>query len=317
MLQRTLDRISLAFEFKDNQIAVNVVKKLKSVQTFDEIIVDTMSLNKTYLALLFFNYMIVYCQFDDMHRLILILAFNEVMLCQWMNAIRDHFLDLRLIVAHEEKSESRNAKSWISFLIMKKTSQKLTHWSQKFMNIFDINDKMTFKTIVLSTYDIFASRIVNTIVEKRLRKNDKKRYVNKWAKRFNIVILNEDHKLRHSWIKIYAFVKELHVKIHWFLTIIFIMNNVFVDVLFISVWRSHVIDCLKHIENLDVFMITDKDIHESECTNDKVTTICRRIISRFYIDEENVEHEQMQTSCDEFEEKSRSYRIKSVSLIVF
>jgi hypothetical protein len=65
------------------------------------------------------------------------------------------------------------------------------------MNIFDINDNMTFKTIVLSTYDIFANRIVNTIVEKRLKKNDKKKYVNKWTKKFNIVILNENHKLRH------------------------------------------------------------------------------------------------------------------------
>jgi hypothetical protein len=82
MLQRTLDRISLAFELKDNQAAVSVVKKLKSVQTFDEIIVDTMNLDKTYFALLFLNYMIVHCQFDDMHRLILILAFNEMMLCQ-------------------------------------------------------------------------------------------------------------------------------------------------------------------------------------------------------------------------------------------
>jgi hypothetical protein len=261
--------------------------------------------------------MIVHCQFDDMHRLILILAFNEMMLCQWMNVIKDHFLDLKLIVAHEKKSKSRNAKSWIRFLIMKKIFQKLIHWLQKFMNIFDINDKMTFKTIILSTYDIFASRIFNTIVEKRLKKNDKKRYVSKWAKRFNIVILNENHKLRHSWIKIYAFVKELHVKIHWFFTIILIMNSVFVNVLFISVWKSHVIDCLKHTENLDAFVITDNNIHESECTDDKITTICRRIISKFYTDEKNVEHEQMQISCDEFEKKNRSYRIKSVSLIVF
>jgi hypothetical protein len=317
MLQCTFDRISLVLELENNQVAVNVVKKLKSVQTFDEIIVDTMNLNKTYFALLFLNYMIVHCQFDDMHRFILILAFNEVMLCQWMNVIRNHFFDLKLIVAHDEKSKSRNAKSWINFLIMKKVLQKLIHWFQKFINIFDINDKMTFKTIVLSTYDIFANRIVNTIVEKRLRKNDKKKYVSKWAKRFNIVILNEDHKFRHSWIKIYAFVRELHVKIHWFFTIILIMNSVFVNVFFISVWRSHVINCLKHIENLNVFVITDKNIHESKCTNDKMTTICRRIISRFYIDKENVEHEQMQTSCDEFEEKNRSYRIKNVSLTVF
>jgi hypothetical protein len=82
MLQRTLDRISLAFELEDNQATVNVVKKLKSVQTFNEIIVDTMSLNKTYLVLLFLNYMIVHCQLDDMHRFILIFAFNEVMFCQ-------------------------------------------------------------------------------------------------------------------------------------------------------------------------------------------------------------------------------------------
>jgi hypothetical protein len=157
------------------------------------------------------------------------------MFCQWINIIKIHFLDLKLIVAHEKKSKSRNAKSWINFLIMKKIFQKLIHWFQKFMNIFDINDKMIFKTIVLSTYNIFANRIVNTIVEKRLRKNDKKKYVNKWAKKFNIVILNENHKLHHSWIKIYAFVRKLHVKIHWFFTIILIMNNVFVNVFFIFV----------------------------------------------------------------------------------
>jgi hypothetical protein len=81
MLQCTFNQISLAFELEDNQAAMSVVKKLKSVQTFDEIIVNTMNLDKTYLVLLFFNYMIVHCQFDDMHRLILILAFNEVMLC--------------------------------------------------------------------------------------------------------------------------------------------------------------------------------------------------------------------------------------------
>jgi hypothetical protein len=214
MLQRTFDRISLVFELEDNQAAINVVKKLKSVQTFNEIIVDTMSLNKTYFVLLFFNYMIVHCQFDNMHQFILILAFNKVMLCQWMNVIKNHFLDLKLIVAHEEKSKSRNAKSWINFLIMKKVFQKLIHWFQKFMNIFDINDSMTFKIIILSTYDIFANRIVNTMIEKRLKKNDKKKYVNKWTKRFNIVILNEDHKLRYFWIKIYVFVRELHVKIH-------------------------------------------------------------------------------------------------------
>jgi hypothetical protein len=202
MLQRTFNQISLAFELKDNQTAVSVMKKLNSVQTFDEIIVDTMSLNKTYFALLFLNYMIVYCQFDDMHRLILIFAFNEVMLCQWMNVIKNHFFDLRLIVAHEEKSKSRNAKSWINFLIMKKIFQKLTHWFQKFMNIFDINDKMTFKIIVLSTYDIFTNRIVNTIVEKRLRKNDKKNmWTNErkdliswfWMKIINFVILESKY----------------------------------------------------------------------------------------------------------------------------
>jgi hypothetical protein len=95
------------------------------------------------------------------------------------------------------------------------------------------------------------------------------------------------------------------------------MNNVFVNVFFIFVWRSHVIDYLKHIKNFDAFVITNKNIHESKCTDDKMTTICRRIISRFYIDEKNVEHEQMQTSCDEFEKKNRSYRIKSVSLTIF
>jgi hypothetical protein len=159
MLQRTFNRISLALELEDNQAAVNVVKKLKSVQTFDEIIVDTMNLNKTYFVLLFLNYMIVHSHFNDMHRLILIFVFSEMMLCQWMNAIKNHFLDLKLIIAHEKKSKSRNAKSWISFLIMKIVFQKLIHWFQKFMNIFDINDNIII-IIDHTRFDVDFSRLM-------------------------------------------------------------------------------------------------------------------------------------------------------------
>ncbi len=53
MLQRTLRIIPLVSELMKSAIAMNVTQKLKSVQTFEKVIVDTMRLRKIYLIYYF------------------------------------------------------------------------------------------------------------------------------------------------------------------------------------------------------------------------------------------------------------------------
>ncbi len=53
----------------------------------------------------------------------------------------------------------------------------------------------------------------------------KKIYESKWTEVFNMILLNENHRMRHSEIKIFANVQCLKTNIHWFLTITFIINN--------------------------------------------------------------------------------------------
>jgi hypothetical protein len=225
MLQRTLNNISFASKLINNEDAMNVITKFKNIQTFEDIIVDIMKLKKTYFAFLFLNYVVMHCLFDEFHKFTLIFILSEIVLNQWMKIIRDHFSNLKFIIAHDEKTNSRYVDSWIKTTTMKKNFKKLLHWSSKFENVFKQNERNVSRTMILFIYDIFVNRIVNTVMKKRFEKKNKKRYVNKWTSKFDIVILNKDHKLRYSWIKIFVAVKKLQTNIHWFFITTFIINN--------------------------------------------------------------------------------------------
>jgi hypothetical protein len=118
-----------------------------------------------------------------------------------MDAIRDRFADLLLIVAHGEKPEPKYAELWVSSTAMKQAPKNRKHWPDKFNYIFDPNDSKASKTVMLSTYDTFASRTIITTMEKRDKKKDRKRYVSKWNGVFNMVFLDEGHKLRHHGLR--------------------------------------------------------------------------------------------------------------------
>jgi SNF2 family DNA or RNA helicase len=108
---------------------------------------------------------------------------------------------------------------------MTQAPEKLSHWPKNLCYVFDTSNPQSAKTILLSTYDTFASRTLNTVFEKREGKKDRKRYMSKWKNIFNVVILDEGHKLRHPWTKIYAAVKGLMAEIHWFLTATPVVNS--------------------------------------------------------------------------------------------
>jgi hypothetical protein len=229
MLQKTLNNIFFASKLINNENAMNIITRFKIVQTFEDIIIDIMRLRKTYLALLFLNYVVMHCSFDESHKFTLIFISSKVVLNQWVKAIRNHFSTLKFIIAHDERTDSRYVDSWVKTTTMKKIFKKLLHWSSKFENVFEQSERSVSRTMILFTYDIFVNRIVNTVMKKRFEKKNKKRYVSKWTLRFDIVILNEDHKLQHFWIKIFVVVRELQIDIHWFFTATFIINNFMIN----------------------------------------------------------------------------------------
>jgi hypothetical protein len=84
MLQRSCEKFLLNFERVKNSKLIDVVVKLKSVQTYEDIIVDIMRFEKIYISLLFFA---VYAQFffffnTQSHRLVLCIASSDIILHQ-------------------------------------------------------------------------------------------------------------------------------------------------------------------------------------------------------------------------------------------
>jgi predicted DNA binding protein len=82
MLQRILNNIFLVSKLINNENAMNVITKFKNVQTFENIIVDIMKLKKTYFVLLFLNYVVMHCSFDEFHKSTLIFISSEIVLNQ-------------------------------------------------------------------------------------------------------------------------------------------------------------------------------------------------------------------------------------------
>lgn len=47
-----------------------------------------------------------------------------------------------------------------------------------------------------------------------------------------MMILNENHKLRHVWTKIFETIKNLQIEIHWFFIVTFVVNHFIINFVF-------------------------------------------------------------------------------------
>jgi hypothetical protein len=153
------------------------------------------------------------------------LTLSEIVLHQWQEIIAK-FSSLIFIIVHEKRSSNLNLfKNWVSVTIIKKKSDNLKNWFSNLQYIFDTNNSRAFRVIILSFYEIFVVRIL-TIFIKRIKFNkEKKIYESKWTEVFNMILLNENHWMRHSKIKTFANVQCLKTNIHWFVTITFVINS--------------------------------------------------------------------------------------------
>lgn len=231
MLQRTLGSIPVATKFADDAHMRGIAAKLKSVQTHGGIVVDTMGFGKTYTALLFAAYHAAYAPHTGtsgkpVHRPILCIVPAGVVLQQWQDAIKDKFLSLNIIVAHGERpNDAKLSMHWVSAMAVRDYPQSLRNWPKHLRYIFDLTNPKASQTIILSSYDTFAQRTLKVTKQQKRNGQYKKVYTSSWQGVFDIVIMDEGHKLRHPFTKTYASIKMLKANVHWFLTATPVIND--------------------------------------------------------------------------------------------
>lgn len=231
MLQRTLGSIPVATKFADDAHMRGIAAKLKSVQTHGGIVVDTMGFGKTYTALLFAAYHAAYAPHTGtsgkpVHRPILCIVPAGVVLQQWQDAIKDKFLSLNIIVAHGERpNDAKLSMHWVSAMAVRDYPQSLKNWPKHLRYIFDPTNPKASQTIILSSYDTFAQRTLKVTKQQKRNGQYKKIYTSSWQGVFDIVIMDEGHKLRHPFTKTYASIKMLKANVHWFLTATPVIND--------------------------------------------------------------------------------------------
>jgi len=87
MLQHTLKNIFTTFVLSQNSKIIEAVSKFKLICIYKNFVVNTISFNKTFINLLFFNYYTMYylhliSNKNQCHQFILCIVFSEVVLMQ-------------------------------------------------------------------------------------------------------------------------------------------------------------------------------------------------------------------------------------------
>ncbi len=215
MLQRSCEKFFLNFERVKNSKLIDAIAKLKSVQTYEDIIVDIMRFEKTYISLLF---LAVYAQSffffnTQSHRFALCIASSDIVFHQWQKIICK-FLSLMLIIAYDERATTfKLSSNWIFVIVMREASQKLINWFAHLRYVFDKFNKIASNVIIFISYDTWVFKTLQTKRSITKEEKQKKTFESKWTNVINSLLLNEEHKLRHKKIKIYVNVKQLNAKI--------------------------------------------------------------------------------------------------------
>ena len=234
MLQRFCDTVSVnTFRFLNINV-VTVANSLRSFQTYEELIVNTMKFEKIYTTLLYIAYFDICCSENVIatindHRSTLCVILSEIVLHQWQKTIAK-FSTLISIIVHDDRSfNSKFAQNWVSIIVMKEILNKLINWFHQLRYIFDKNDSRISQIVLLSSYETFFARIL--FVHEKRDENNKinKIFESRWKKIFEMIILNEEQNLRHSNIKTFVNINLLKADFYWFLSITSVMNNFIVQ----------------------------------------------------------------------------------------
>lgn len=223
MMMRSWGRIPLCPDRTGNQALIAACDRLESVRTFGGFLVDTMGFGKTFTSLLFLSYQAL-CSAQKLlpgqtaYKPTLCVVPSGLVLFQWIEAI-ERFPDLVLIVGHGERPQSSNSRRWwISATAMREAPANLKHWPKHLQYVFNQSDPRAASVVVLSSYETFASRTIVVHREQFKSGRIKKNYESKWKDIIGTVLMDEGHRLRHTYTKYHHSIRCLSANVHWFLT---------------------------------------------------------------------------------------------------
>ncbi|KFY96743.1 hypothetical protein V498_02502 [Pseudogymnoascus sp. VKM F-4517 (FW-2822)] len=205
------------------EAAQAVAEELLTARTYGGLLVDNMGLGKTYTALLYLSWVFEYHTDakPGRYKPHLVLAPAGPVIEQWRQDIVRHFKGINLILAYGDSPPNGGASlKWISAKAMR-NYPKMSYFPRVFRYIFDKDNKMASKTVILTSYDTLAAR---TLQKPRRQPGEESKaiqpseWTSRWNGVFHTVILDEGHKVRNPTTQIHVAVARLGAKRHWFLT---------------------------------------------------------------------------------------------------
>ncbi len=236
MLQWTLEHVSSSsintVYIETDALANN--HAIEGLQTFGELLCDTMRLEKTPTAYLF---MCIYALWAythmKIHWPILLLCLSDVMIDQWRE-MRERFLKLTIVLAYGDKSEGLIASklNWINVSTFKGTLQNFTEWSSAISYMWDITDPQAFKVVLLTSYDMWTTHTVKMRKKTQLISEGSKEIqipYSDWSEMVALIVMNKGHHLRNLKIRAHVSVWDLNCNHQWFLTVTSSINTLLIS----------------------------------------------------------------------------------------
>ena len=248
MLQRSTGGIPVSASRATEPAIARSCEQLRSIQTFGGYLVDVTGFGKTNTSLLFASQYALYANHGGFHRPMLIAVPNGAVFSQWQENIYNNFQDLFMILSNDDRpSEAKFYMNWVSSTAMREAPEKLDNWPDHLNYIFDTTDPRASRAVILTPYDSHAARTIRTewrekpqqakkssssaagpdvaTKKPKKKKGQEPLYFSRWHGRFQIVLCDEGHKIRHPSTKVHASIAQLQAPINWLLTATPIMNT--------------------------------------------------------------------------------------------
>ena len=103
MIQRSMGGVPVPDGKENDPDVLAAVQRLKSIRTLEGYLFDGTGFGKTITALAFTSLYALYGDHSDGHRPILIVVPNGAVFSQWVDAIWEHFCNLRVIISNDDK----------------------------------------------------------------------------------------------------------------------------------------------------------------------------------------------------------------------
>lgn len=226
MLLKTLGYIPVPADAPDD--VKEAASTLIDLATGGGMLVDGMGLGKTYTAILFLVYYILYAMGNrTAYKPHLILVPSGVVLKQWLDSLA-HFPQLVVLSCYGERpAKSQDRIRWISATAMRDAPSKLEYWPRGFEYVWDQNDPRAANVVILSSPETWAGRTLDEeYIYNESTGIEELVYSSSCRGLFEIAILDEGHRYRSMNTQMFHALKHLNAQYHWFLTGTPVINNI-------------------------------------------------------------------------------------------